>query len=54
MVFIKYKNRYYTYNDDLIYINNYFDKKYKWLSKKNLFLINCNYVILDGNEIILK
>ena len=54
MVFIKYKNRYYTYNDDLIYINNYFDKKYKWLSKKNLFLINCNYVILGGNEIILK
>lgn len=54
MVFIKYKNRYYTYNDDLIYINNYFDKKYEWLSKKNLCLINCNYVILDGNEIILK
>lgn len=51
IVFIKYKNRYYTYDNDLIMVNNLFNKRHKWFNNKLLTKLD-RYVILIGNEII--
>lgn len=54
IVFIKVKNRYYTYDDDLIYINGLFGTNVYYFKYYKLLYIKRDYVILDGNCIILK
>lgn len=51
IVFIKYKNRYYTYDNDLEVVNKIFNKKYKWFNDKLLTKLD-RYVVLMCNEII--
>lgn len=53
IVFIKVKNRYYTYDDDLIYINGLFGTNVYYFKYYKLLYIKRDYVILDGNCIIL-
>lgn len=50
IVFIKYKNKYYTYSNDLIIIRNYFNKNIRYLYQKELLNFN-NYILLEGNAI---
>lgn len=54
IIFIKVKDRYYTYDDDLLYMNNLFDIKYYYFRYSRLFNIKVNYVILDSNKIIIN
>lgn len=54
IVFIKVKNRYYTYDDDLVYINGLFGTNVYYFKYYKLLYIKRDYVILDGNCIILK
>ena len=54
IVFIKVKNRYYTYDDDLIYINGLFGTNIYYFKYYKLLYLKRDYVILDGNCIILK
>ena len=54
IIFIKVKDRYYTYDDDLLYMNNLFDIKYYYFRYSKLFNIKVNYVILDSNKIIIN
>ena len=51
IIFIKDKYKYYTYDNDLNYINNLFKKKYKWLKYNDLLFDNYKCLILDGNDI---
>lgn len=53
IVFIKVKNRYYTYDDDLIYINGLFGTNVYYFKYYKLLYIKRDYVILDGNCIML-
>lgn len=53
IVFIKVKNRYYTYDDDLVYINGLFGTNVYYFKYYKLLYIKRDYVILDGNCIIL-
>ena len=53
IVFIKIKNRYYTYDDDLIYINSLFGTNVYYFKRSKLFDIKRDYIILDGNSILL-
>ena len=53
IVFIKVKNRYYTYDDDLVYINGLFGTNVYYFKYYKLLYIKRDYVILDGNGIIL-
>ena len=57
IVFIKYKNKYYTYNNDLMYVKTYIKKRYNSITEKefNKFIKKeKNYVVLEGNRIILS
>ena len=57
IVFIKYKNKYYTYNNDLMYVKTYIKKRYNSITEKefNKFIRKeKNYVVLEGNKIILS
>lgn len=54
IIFIKVKDRYYTYDDDLLYMNNLFDIMYYYFRYSRLFNIKVNYVILDSNKIIIN
>lgn len=57
IVFIKYKNKYYTYNNDLMYVKTYIKKRYNSITEKefNKFIKKeKNYVVLEGNKIILS
>lgn len=53
IVFIKVKNRYYTYDDDLIYINGLFGTNVYYFKYYKLLYIKMDYVILEGNCIML-
>ena len=53
IVFIKVKNRYYTYDDDLVYINGLFGTNVYYFKYYKLLYIKRDYVILDGNCIML-
>lgn len=53
IVFIKVKNRYCTYDDDLVYINGLFGTNVYYFKYYKLLYIKRDYVILDGNCIIL-
>lgn len=53
IVFIKIKNRYYTYDDDLIYINGLFGTNVYYFKYYKLLYIKMYYVILEGNCIML-
>lgn len=53
IVFIKVKYRYYTYDNDLEYVNSLFGTKYYYFKYSKLLYIDKDYVILDGNCIML-
>lgn len=53
IVFIKVKNRYCTYDDDLVYINGLFGTNVYYFKYYKLLYIKRDYVILDGNCIML-
>lgn len=53
IVFIKVKNRYYTYDDDLVYINGLFGTNVYYFKYYKLLYLKKDYAILDGNCIIL-
>ena len=48
MIFIKCKNKYYTYEEDLLYIENNYHKRY--LYRKDLNKLN-NYILLEDNMV---
>lgn len=52
IVFIKVRDRYYTYDDDLLYMNSLFGTRYYYFRYSRLFNIKSDYVILDGNGIL--
>lgn len=54
IVFIRDRNRYYTYDDDLLYINGLFKKNYSFFRRYRLASVRSDYVVLHGNEIIEK
>ena len=54
IIFIKDRYRYYTYDNDLNYIDNLFKMKYKWLKYNDLLFVNYKYLILDGNNIYMN
>ena len=53
IVFIKVKYKYYTYDDDLKYVNDLFGTKHYYFKRSKLFDIKRDYIILDGNSILL-
>ena len=56
IIFIKYKNRYYTYNDDLKYIKTLIKTKYNNFNecRYNKIIKKLNkYILLEGNNIII-
>lgn len=53
LVFIKYRNRYYTYDRDLYYINKKFGTNYRWFKRNIIYSFN-NIVILMDNSIVVK
>ena len=53
IVFIKVKNRYYTYDDDLVYINGLFGTNVYYFKYYKLLYLKKDYAILDGNCIML-
>lgn len=54
IVFIKVKNRYCTYDDDLVYINGLFGTNVYYFKYYKLLYIKRDYVILDGNCMLYK
>ena len=55
IIFIKSKDRYYTYQDDLKYLNNIFNTKRRSFVNRDVIKIeNINYVILNSNDIFEK
>lgn len=57
IIFIKYKNRYYSYGNDLVYINTLLDKKYSSFSFTNFNKVIKKidkYVVLEGNNSLLS
>lgn len=49
IVFIKYRDRYYTYNEDLEYMNNLLGLDSKYFYKREVLILS-ECVILDGNK----
>lgn len=54
IVFIKVKNRYYTYDDDLVYINGLFGTNVYYFKYYKLLYLKKDYAILDGNCMLYK
>lgn len=53
MVFIKYKNRYYTYGNDLCYVNKKFGTNYRWFKKCVVYSFD-NVIILMDNSVVVR
>lgn len=53
LVFIRYKNRYYTYNSDLVFVNRYYGSKYRFFKKKEIMVFD-RYIVLEDNRIVIN
>lgn len=53
LVFIKYRNRYYTYGNDLYYVNKRFGTNYRWFKRSVVYSFD-NVIILMDNSIVVK
>lgn len=53
LVFIKYRNRYYTYGNDLYYVNKKFGTNYRWFKRSVVYSFD-NVIILMDNSIVVR
>lgn len=53
LIFIKYKNRYYTYGNDLCYVNKKFGTNYRWFKRSIVYSFD-NVIILMDNSIVVR